>query len=143
MSTKTLLDDLVDCYGESALVPSKAQWNSLLTCSHKGAIAMVNFIALNEHAKYDDGRGGSGMDAMLCYYELARKKVLGVGGEFIIEGLDGGGVIGEDQQWDAIGIVRYPSCQAFLDVFADAEYRANHFHRVAATRQHRMTMMML
>lgn len=142
MKTKTLVDDLVSFYGESPLVPSRLQWSQLISSEHEGPICMVNFMRFREVADYPDGEASSGMEAMMRYQEVAHKKVISVGGEFLAAGLFGGMMIGESEDWDAVGIVRYPNKRDFIRVFSDPEYRSNHYHRLAGTLRHRMAILM-
>jgi hypothetical protein len=46
------------------------------------------------------------------------------------------------EQWDSIGIVRYPSIKAFIDVFRDPDYRLAHHHRAAGTLHHKMVLLL-
>lgn len=142
MKSNELVDDLVSFYGESSVLPSRLQWDQLVSSEHEGAICMVNFMKFRESADYPDGTASSGMEAMMRYQEVAHRKVVEVGGEFLAAGLFGGMMIGELEDWDAIGIVRYPSIQAFIGVFSDPEYRSSHYHRLAGTLRHHMAILM-
>lgn len=141
MITNKLIDDLVSFYGEGSAVPSRLQWKQLVCSEYEGAICMVNFMKFRESADYDDGPVCSGMEAMMRYQEVAHRKVAEVGGEFLSAGLFGGIMIGESEDWDAIGVVRYPNKQGFISVFNDPEYRSNHYHRLAGTLRHRMAIL--
>jgi len=141
---ETLIDDLVECYGEGGIVPTRRQWKNIIENTHAGPICMINFIKMREKALYADGLEDDlpGLEAMLRYFEVGRKKVAEVGGEFIVQGFHGGIVIGEEEDWDMLGIVRYPNRDAFIKLFTDPEYREGHRHRVAATLRHRMVMLL-
>lgn len=147
MTIEQTVSELVEFYGESRVLPTRAQWHQLVSSEHEGSICMVNFMKFREVAAYQQGEGGdaaavSGMEAMMRYFETGHKKVTEVGGEFIANGLFGGIMIGEDEDWDALGVVRYPNPQAFLKVFSDEEYRRNHYHRMAGTLRHRMAILL-
>lgn len=142
MSNAALIDELVTFYGSDALVPSRQQWQALVESDHAGSICMINFITFNEVADYQDGTKATGLEAMMAYSEVSQKMVAKVGGQFIAQGLMGSVVIGDDDQWDSIGMVRYPTRQAFIDLFSDPEYRQGHFHRIAACKKHRMVMLL-
>lgn len=150
---QAIVDDLVDFYGPffnaasntGNIVPSREQWKALVSNSHQGSIVIVNFIKLREFAAYQDGSEPqlSGLEAMMRYSEISQQKVTEVGGEFVTQGVFGGKVIGAENDgelWDGVGIVRYPSVQAFIALFTDAEYRRGHKHRIAATERHDMYM---
>ena len=47
-------------------------------------------------------------------------------------------LIGEAENWDAVGIVEYPTRDAFVSLFLDSEYMGCHHHRVAGTERHKM-----
>ena len=103
---------------------------------------MVNFMKFHEVAAYDTGEEAICIEALMRYQEVANQKVEGVGGEFVATGLFGGIHIGEGEEWDAIGVVRYPNKEAFIQVFCDLEYRDIHRHRVASTLRHCMAYIM-
>lgn len=138
------VDELVAFYGEGGIVPTREQWRRIVDSTHEGSICMINFIKVRDRAAYADGSDPdlSGIEAMLRYLAVSQKKVADVGGEFVVQGMNGGAVIGNDESWDMIGIVRYPHRRAFLQLFADPEYREGHRHRVAATAAHRMVMLL-
>ena len=142
MINAALIDELVTFYGSGTLVPSRQQWQDLAESQHTGSICMINFITFNEVADYQDGTQATGLEAMMAYSEVSQKMVAKVGGKFIAQGLMGSVVIGDDEPWDSIGMVRYPNRQAFIDLFCDPEYRRGHFHRIAACKKHRMVMLL-
>jgi uncharacterized protein (DUF1330 family) len=140
----SLLNNLVGFYGESEILPSRTQWEAVLNNDNSGSVVIINYMKIRETAAYPDGSDTdiSGMDAMMRYFEISQKKVADHGGEFVIQGLFGSVVIGDDEDWDAIGIVRYPNKDAFVALFLDQEYREGHHHRVAATLRHKMILVM-
>ena len=142
MSNETLVDELVNFYGTGSLYPSREQWQLVANNTHNGSVTIVNFIQLRESADYDDGTQASGIEALLRYSEISQKTVAKVGGAFIAQGLYGGVLIGDNEQWDSIGIVSYPSIRAFIDVFRDPDYRLAQHHRAAGTRQHKMILLL-
>lgn len=141
MNTTDLVNDLVNFYGESSIVPSRSEWQRLAEAGPEGSICMVNFMKFRDVAAYDTQETVSGIEALMRYQEVANKKVTAVGGEFLATGLFGGILIGEAEDWDAIGIVRYPNKEAFIEVFCDPEYRDIHRHRIAGTLRHRMAIL--
>jgi uncharacterized protein (DUF1330 family) len=141
MSTDETIAKLVSFYGKSSIVPSADQWKRAFECKAGQKICMVNFIKFREQADYPDNENVSGMEAMMRYYEVSHQLVVGVGGEFVASGSFGGILMGDDEDWDAIGIVRYPDINAFTKVFLDPTYQACHRHRTAATLRHRMAIL--
>jgi len=141
-ASDSLLDELVGFYGKSEILPNRAQWAAIIESNNTNPIIIVNSIKIREIAAYPDGSesSGSGMDAMMRYGELSQRKVMEYGGEFLVQGLFGQVVIGDDEAWDVVGIVRYPSREAFINLFTDPEYQAGHHHRVAATLRHKMVL---
>ena len=142
--TETLLNDLVSFYGEGGIVPTRQQWKKIIENTHSGPICMINFMKMREKALYPDivDTDLTGLEAVLRYFEVGHKKVLEVGGEFVVQGFHGGTVIGNEEDWDMVGIVRYSNRDAFVKLFTDPEYREGHRHRVAATLRHRMVMLL-
>lgn len=141
MDNEDTIAKLVSFYGDSSIVPSAAQWQKALEYNPGQKICMVNFMKFREQAAYPDGEAVSGIDAMLRYYEISHQLVEEVGGEFLASGLFGGILIGEEEEWDATGIVRYPDIHAFISVFMNPTYQECHRHRVAATLHHRMAIL--
>ena len=141
MNNEKTIAKLVRFYGDSSIVPSANQWEKAFEYNMGQKICMVNFIKFREQADYPDKEDVSGIEAMMRYYEISHQLVEGVGGEFIASGLFGGILLGDEEEWDAIGIVRYPELYAFINVFLDPAYQACHRHRVAATLRHRMAIL--
>ncbi len=141
MNNQETIAKLVSFYGDSSIVPSADQWGKAFECNIGQKICMVNFMKFREQADYPDNEQASGIEAMMRYYEVSHQLVEEVGGEFIASGLFGGILIGDKEEWDAIGIVRYPDIFAFTKVFLDPAYQACHRHRVAATLRHRMAIL--
>jgi uncharacterized protein (DUF1330 family) len=133
---------LVSVFGEGGICPTSAQWKQLLVSEHDGKIAMVNFMKFRERAAYPDGADASlsGGEAIARYAAVSQKKVSEVGGKFLFTAGVDFVLIGEQEEWDAIGIVEYPNRGAFLALFQDPEYIACHHHRVAGTERHRMVV---
>ncbi len=145
MSTnQEIIDDLVAFYGDAEILPTRAQWQAVVENTHQGSVVIINLITMREKAAYPDGSDSelSGMEAMARYSEISHKKVAEVGGEFVIQGMFGGTIIGQNEAWEGVGIVRYPSTKAFIALFSDEEYRQGHVHRMAATLKHQMSLVL-
>jgi len=108
-------------------------------------VTMLNLLRFREQAAYPEGSGHapcSGREAYGRYSLLAEKRVRAVGGEpvFLAEAI--GRFIGpEDERWDEVLLVRYPSMQAFLQMVANPDYRAETVHRSAALEDSRLVVM--
>lgn len=141
MDTKETIEKLIQFYGNSSIVPSREQWQSAFSHQPEQTICMVNFMKFREQADYPDGENVSGIEAMGRYTEISHELVKDVGGEFLTSGMFGGILIGEEESWDGVGIVRYPDIHAFLSMFMSETYQNCHRHRVAATLRHRMAIL--
>ncbi|PPE73807.1 DUF1330 domain-containing protein [Solimonas fluminis] len=108
-------------------------------------VTMLNLLRFREQAAYPQGSGHapcSGREAYGRYSLLAEKRVRAVGGQpvFLAEAI--GRFIGpEDERWDEVLLVRYPSMQAFLQMVANPDYRAETVHRSAALEDSRLVVM--
>jgi len=108
-------------------------------------VTMLNLLRFREQAAYPEGSGHApctGREAYGRYSVLAEKRVRDVGGQpvFLAEGI--GRFIGpEDERWDEVLLVRYPSMQAFLQMISNPEYRAETVHRSAALEDSRLVVM--
>ena len=82
-------------------------------------------------AIYNDGEADySGRESDQNYSDVAFGKVRGVGGEMVWKGKALAGVIApENEQWEEVLLVRYPSKEAFASMLADPEYREATRHR--------------
>ncbi len=103
-------------------------------------IVMLNLLRFRDRARYKDGEADyDGREAYRCYSKVAFQKVQGVGGEMVWSGHTLAGVIApEDEHWDEVLLVRYPSIQAFATMLADPEYREATKHRTAALEEARL-----
>ncbi len=135
-----ILGKLLSVYGEGGLCPTRSQWKEFLEDNHTGRIAMINFIKLREVADYPEEPENkiSGGDALGRYLEVSRRKVEEVGGKFVFTSMFGSILIGEPENWDAVGIVEYPNRDSFVSLFLDPEYTGCHHHRIAGTERHKM-----
>jgi uncharacterized protein (DUF1330 family) len=88
-------------------------------------VVMLNLMRF--HEKSSDGNG-SGWDAYLRYSALAIKLIKARGGTITWTGTAEVVALGvaEDNRWDYVALVRYPSRAAFIDMMTSPEYaRAN------------------
>jgi len=105
-------------------------------------ILMLNLLRFNDQAVYPAESGHppcSGREAYAVYSRTAIKKVRSAGGDVEIMANARVALIAPEQEhWDEVLLVRYPSPEAFLAMLADAEYRAATIHRTAALADSRL-----
>ncbi len=102
-----------------AVLPEGSQIEELLTSTNSGPVVMLNLLRFKESA--DDG-SGSGVDAYRRYATRMKEIVEGAGGRFLWSGRIDSQVIGEsDVAFDMVGLVEYPSRQAFLTIASSPE----------------------
>ena len=84
-------------------------------------IVMLNLMRFREQSL--DGKG-SGWDAYLRYSALTIKLIKARGGTITWTGTAEAVALGmpEDNRWDYVALVRYPSRAAFIDMMTSPEY---------------------
>ena len=105
-------------------------------------VTMLNLMRFRERSL--DGNG-SGWDAYLRYSALAIRTIKAVGGTIVWTGRAEAVALGipDDNRWDYVALVRYPSRAAFVAMMTSPEYaRANverengcAAHTILATRE--------
>lgn len=88
-------------------------------------VTMLNLMRFRDGSL--DGNG-SGWDAYLRYSALAIKSIKAHGGTIVWTGTAEAVALGlpDDNQWDYVALVRYPSRAAFIAMMTSADYaRAN------------------
>lgn len=125
-----------------ALDPTKEQFDAFRSHEREGVIHMLNFLKFRERANYQEavpeGTDCSGLEAYQRYGRVAIKKVVEVGGRVLWSGHPEVMFIGEDEDWDQILLVEYPSRTAFLKMLAMPEYQAATKHREAGLEATRL-----
>lgn len=103
----------------------------LATSTDDEPIFMINLMKYREVADYADGRGDrrSGRDADDEYAPL--ESLDAIGAEVVFFADVETQLMGADPQWDRIGVVKYPSRRAFIDMQSRPEFRAKHVHKEA------------
>ena len=107
---------------------------ALIENDQGGSINMLNLLKFKAFAEYPDGRDAelSGQEAYMRYGAKVSEMVAALGGEFLFFGEAHNLVIGDDElQWDSVGIVKYPSVAAFVEMIGSEEYEAINVHREA------------
>ena len=121
--------------------PDRPQFEALQAIAASGddpPVVMLNLNRYRERAHYDgEPPGGgdpevTGREAYERYAEVALRVLTALGGEIVWHGKATLIVVGEeDERWDEVIAVRYPSTQAFLDLATDGEILAALAHREA------------
>lgn len=110
----------------------------------RGPICMLNLLRFAQQANYPDDSGHapcSGREAYGRYAQHAVKAIDTAGATIEWSGEALSSVIApEDEQWDEVFIVRYPSIEAFLGMVMDPAYQAQTVHRSAALQDARLIM---
>jgi len=114
--------------------PNPEQMKALLTATWDGPVVMLNLLKFSERAHYEDGdRGMTGRDAFNRYGELAAPHISAAGAHIVYRGNVKHVVIGdEDEDWDTVIVVQYPSRQAFYDMITSPDYQELSKNRTAA-----------
>lgn len=122
--------------------PTAEQLQALAAGEMEAPLVMVNLLRFREQAAYPDGFEAepcSGEQAYARYAEGALRAVGKVGGSPIWGDDVSQLVIGpEDEAWDQVILVRYPSMAKFIEMQRDPEYQAILPHRMAALEDSRL-----
>ena len=96
-----------------------------------GPVWMVNLMRYRDRAVYADGRETdlTGREADDRYAPFGPFRT--VGAELVFLADVGEQLVGDDQEWDRIAVVRYPSRTSFLDMQELPEYVELHEHKDA------------
>ncbi|HEY5336677.1 MAG TPA: DUF1330 domain-containing protein [Rhizomicrobium sp.] len=120
------------------VVPTVDQIQMMMNDGPKGPMVMVNLLKYRKKAAYDSDRTEakenlSGRDAYQRYGMVALQHVTKRGGKIVWGGPQKFVMIGdlEENDWDDVVCVHYPSRDAFMDMTQDSEYLAAHYHREA------------
>ena len=106
------------------------------------AFALINLLKYKDWADYPEGTVTeklTGREAYERYSDLCIPFVNEVGGVPMWRGDLAANLIGpEDEDWDEILIMQYPSRSAFEKMVANPDYQAVVFHRTAAVADSRL-----
>ena len=96
-----------------------------------GPIWMVNLMKYREKADYADGRSAdiSGREADDLYAPLGPLKAIGAQVVFLAE-VDTQ-FFNDTPKWDRVGIVKYPSRRAFIEMQSRKDFQELHAHKEA------------
>mgnify|MGYP001016450192 CR=1 FL=1 len=114
--------------------PTPEQQKAALQRDDGTPICMVNLLKFRERAVYADGRQTTltGQQAYALYGRAMSKMVAEAGGKLIYSGRVRGLLIGEvEGNWDAVGVMMYPSFKAMAAITSSPAYAEIHVHRDA------------
>jgi hypothetical protein len=111
--------------------PDYARHLTTIAPEDDGPIWMVNLMRYRERATYADGRDTdlSGREADDRYAPFGPFRT--VGAELVFLSDVDTQLVGDDQEWDRIAVVRYPSRQSFLHMQTLPDYLELHEHKDA------------
>jgi uncharacterized protein (DUF1330 family) len=113
------------------ITPTEEQLEQLRNASDGGPIVMVNLLRFKPDGGEAYGRYAAAVAPMLEQ----------VGGRILNTVACRQAVIGpEEERWDAVALVEYPSVQAFLNMVENPDYVATHEHREAGLADSRLIL---
>lgn len=123
--------------------PSRAQLEAVASAfADRGAVTMLNLLRYRDDADYNahpDETPCSGREAYARYAARALDCVREAGGRVVFQGAAAACVIGpDDEAWDDVLLVEYPSVEAFLAMIRAPRYQAFVHHRTAALADSRL-----
>lgn len=116
------------------LYPRPEQIKALLESDQSGPVAMLNLLKFKERAAYEDGRETTltGREAYQLYAAQMVPFVHSKGGRMLYSAMPHHLVIGDgDLEWDAVGVMEYPSKEAFAAIAGAPEVAEFAVHRSA------------
>jgi uncharacterized protein (DUF1330 family) len=126
--------------------PTTEQIQALVDSELETPVVMLNLLKFAERTDgAGDGDGsdsGSGRDSYARYGDRVRSMLEKVGGRVLWQGRADSVVIGgEDDDWDAVILVEYPSRKAFLEMTSSPKYREVSKDRTAGLADSRLIAM--
>lgn len=96
-----------------------------------GPVWMVNLMKYKEQADYGDGesRGRTGREADDKYTPIG--PLTAIGAEIVYVAEVEMTPLGDGTQWDRVGIVKYPTRKAFIDMQSRDDFQTQHVHKEA------------
>lgn len=114
--------------------PTRDQTQAAFARDDGQPIYMLNLLKFRDKAVYADGRETTltGREAYALYGRAMSKLVSDAGGELIFSARVRGLLIGEiEDNWDAVGVMKYPSFKAMAAITSSPAYAEIHIHRDA------------
>jgi hypothetical protein len=101
--------------------PTPEQIERFLAGPQDQPVVMLNMLRFKEHADQSDG-AATGRDAVLRYSRAMKEFVESHGGSFVLAADIDSQVIGEGGEgFQFVGIMRYPSRRAYVELAGDPE----------------------
>ncbi len=96
-----------------------------------GPVWMVNLMSYRARAQYADGREDAitGREADDRYTPIG--PLTAVGAEIVFHGEVETQLLGDQPQWDRIGVVRYPTRASFIEMQSRPDFQELHIHKEA------------
>ncbi len=115
--------------------PDLSYLERLATATPDGPVWMVNLMHYREQADYRDGRESaiSGREADDRYTPL--ESLAAVGAEIVLAADVDAQLIGAPPTWDRVGVVKYPTRRAFVEMQQRPDFVAQHVHKDAGMAQ--------
>ncbi len=116
------------------VTPTPEQFEQFFSQGEDGPFIMVNLLKFRDRAEYRDGSYSdkTGADAYRHYADAVQKHIASVGAKSLTSGAVTGLMLGEvEELWDMVGLVEYPSLQAFQAMLTTPEYQEIAVHREA------------
>ena len=105
-------------------------------------VTMLNLLRFRDEARYPDDHPEppcSGREAYARYSANALKSVAAAGGQVLWQGQVRHALVApQDERWDTMLLVQYPSAAAFMDMVRSPAYQAFVHHRSAALEEARL-----
>lgn len=117
---------------ENAIAPEPENIRAFIAV--EGPVLMVNLLKFRKKALYPDDREPelSGREAYERYAEKMEQLLGARGGSFVFSGEVAGLLLGRvEELWDHVGIARYPSSKALVEIASSPEFREIEVHRTA------------
>jgi uncharacterized protein (DUF1330 family) len=118
----------------NAVFPNPSVMAEFFAGPDDGPFVMVNLLRFRPRAEYPDGTDAhlTGREAYDRYAVGVRQLIDELGGRVVYSGAVTGLLLGEvEDLWDAVGLVEYPSLEAFLGMMRSPEMRTIEGHRAA------------
>lgn len=131
----------VSCWDEVAIGDrgfgqlNEAQVAAMRAASPDEPFYMLNLIAYRDAACYRDGRPTelSGQEADALYQP--KPFLDAIGADIVYAGPVHEALIGDDIEWDTVGVVRYPSAAAFFSMVDDPAFAQTVVHKEAGVER--------
>lgn len=151
MNTKQSLQDRVDRLiawygdGQDGSSPTAEQWRQLVARDPDAPVTFVNFFKMREQAKPAEtmpaaATSETGEDAFSRYASVSVPTVEKVGGKFLLLAPFEASFIGDTEDWDLIAVGAFPTAEAALALYEDADYRGVYPLRTAGCARQKVVM---